>query len=81
MPEEDNEQEGLVFELAAAEHEADEDVPETAMQEQEQHTSVPEASAVSNDDPEEQREVADGGAAEHMLIEEGAQGSSTRQTK
>jgi hypothetical protein len=51
------------------------------MQEQEQHTSVPEASAVSNDDPEEQREVADGGAAEHMLIEEGAQGSSTRQTK
>ena len=51
------------------------------MQEQEQHTSVPEASAVSNDDPEEQHEVADVGAAEHMLLEEGAQGSSTRQTK
>ena len=81
LPEEDNEQEGLVFEVAAAEHETDEDVPETAMQEQEQHTSVPEASAVSNDDPEEQHDVADVGAAEHMLLEEGAQGSSTRQTK
>ena len=79
--EEDNEQGGLVFEVAAAEHEADEDVPETAMQEQEQHTSVLEASAVSNDDPEEQHEMADVGAAEHMLLEEGAQGSSALQTK
>ena len=67
--------------MAAAEHDSDEDVPETAMQEQEQHTSVPEAPAVSNDDPEEQHEVADVGAAGHMLLEEGAQGSSTRQTK
>ena len=81
LPEEENEQGGLVFEVAAAEHDADEDVPETAMQEQEQHTSVPEASAVSNDDPEEQHEVADVGAAAHMLLEEGAQGSSMRQTK
>ena len=71
LPEEDNEQGGLVFEVAAAEHDADEDVPETAMQEQEQHTSVPEASAVSNDDPEEQHEVADVGAAEHMLSRKG----------
>ena len=70
LPEEDNEQGGLVFEVAAAEHDADEDVPETAMQEQEQHTSVPEASAVSNDDP-------DVGGSEHMLLEEGVQGSST----
>ena len=60
--------------MAAAEHDADEDVPETAMQEQEQHTSVPEASAVSNDDP-------DVGGSEHMLLEEGVQGSSTRQTE
>ena len=63
LPEEENEQGGLVFEVAAAEHDADEDVPETAMQEQEQHTSVPEASAVSNDDP-------DVGGSEHMRLEE-----------
>ena len=83
LPEESNEQAGLVFDVAPAEHMADlsDSDNETAM-EQEQDAAVPEASFVSKDDAEDQCDVADVGAAEHsVLVEEVVEGFGGRQTQ
>ena len=92
MPEESNEQAGLVFDVAPAEHMADlsdsdketameQQEQETAMEQQEQDAAVPEASIASKDDAEEQCDVADVGAEHSVLVEEVVEGFGGRQTR